>query len=403
MTGIATRMDNLKIHYFARIGGRIASMQSAGQDIIRLDEGAPDLPPPDFVINKLTAAAHDPSRHSYQPHRGPQGLRAAWAAMYERLYQVKLDPETEVLPLLGSKEGIFHLPFAFINPGEIVLVPDPGYITYTRGTLMAQGVPYNLPLLPGNRYLPDFNLVPEPILREAKVLWLNYPNNPTAAMAPFSFFEEVIGLAHKYGWLVCHDAAYIQVTYDEKTTPSILQVPGAKEVALEFNTLSKSHNMAGWRVAAVVGNSDYIKPLYNLKTNVDSGHFLPVLEAAETAMMGDQVWIKNRNEIYRERRDIFIKKLHEVDLLAEIPGGSLYIWCPVLPGWKSEDFCTTLLDEAQVSLNSGHGVCINGEGFLRISLTAPKERIQEAADRIAQVVPSLRERSQNALKIFNCR
>jgi LL-diaminopimelate aminotransferase len=392
MINTASRLDNLKIHYFARIGGRITSMQAEGQDVIRLDEGAPDLPPPDFIINKLASAAQDPSRHSYQPHRGTPGLRSAWAAMYDRLYHVKLDPETEILPLLGSKEGIFHLPFAFINPGEIVLIPDPGYITYTRGTLMAQGIPYYMPLLQKNRYLPDFNRVPETILREAKIIWLNYPNNPTAAMAPLSFFEEVVSLAHQYGWLICHDAAYMQVTFQGKNAPSILQVPGAKEVALEFNTLSKSHNMAGWRVAAVVGNIEFIKPLYALKTNLDSGHFLPILEAAETAMMGDQTWIKNRNEIYRERRDIFIKKLHEVGLAVEIPEGSLYIWCPVLPGWKSEDFCTKLLDEAQVSLTPGTVFGPHGEGFMRISLTAPKERIQEAANRIAQVVLSLRER-----------
>jgi len=392
MTGTATRLDNLKIHYFARIGARIASMQASGLDVIRLDEGAPDLPPPDFVIEKLASAAHDPSRHSYQPHRGTQGLRIAWAAMYDRLYQVTLDPESEILPLLGSKEGIFHLPFAFVNPGDIVLIPDPGYITYTRGTLMAQGIPYYLPLLTKNHYLPDFSRVPETILREAKILWLNYPNNPTAAMAPFSFFEEVINLAHKYGWLICHDAAYTQVTFGEKKAPSILQVPGAKEVALEFNTLSKSHNMAGWRVAAVIGNLECIRPLYTLKTNVDSGHFLPILDAAEAAMLGDQTWIKNRNEIYRERRDIFIKILHDVGLLAEIPEGSLYIWCPVLPGWKSEDFCTAILDKAHVSLTPGSVFGAHGEGFLRIALTAPKDRIQEAASRLERVVPGLRER-----------
>ncbi len=393
MITTADRMDEFKLHYFARIVGRIASMQASGQDVIRLDEGAPDLPPPDFIINKLTTAARDPSRHSYQPHRGTQGLRAAWAAMYDRLYQVKLNPENEILPLLGSKEGIFHLPFVFVNPGDIVLIPDPGYITYTRGALMAQGVPYFFPLSSKNRYLPDFSQIPETILRQAKILWLNYPNNPTAAMAPFSFFEEVITLAHKYGWLVCHDAAYSQVTFTEKAATSILQVSGAKEVTLEFNTLSKSHNMAGWRVAAVIGDKKNIQPLYNLKTNVDSGHFYPILEAAEAAMMGDQNWIKGRNNIYRQRRDIFIKRLHEVGLIAEIPEGSLYIWCPVLPGWKSEDFCSVLLDEARVSLTPGTVFGSNGEGYIRISLTAPNERVEEAAARVAGVVPVLRERN----------
>jgi LL-diaminopimelate aminotransferase len=393
MIRIAERLANFKLHYFARIGTLIAAMQANGQDIIRLDEGSPDLPPPDFVIDKLASAARLPSTHSYQPHRGTSGLRAAWAAMYERLYQVKLNPETEVLPLLGSKEGIFHLPFAFINPGDIVLIPDPGYITYTRGTLLAQGVPYYVPLVQKNRFLPDFSRIPETILHEAKVLWLNYPNNPTAAMAPLSFFEAVVNLAHKYGWLICHDAAYTQVTFDEGHAPSILQVPGAKDVALEFNTLSKSHNMAGWRVAAVIGRSEFIQPFYTLKTNVDSGHFLPVLEAAETAMTGDQSWIRARNHIYRERRDIFIKRLHEIGLLAEIPDASLYIWCPILPGWDSENFCTAILEEAQVSLTPGTVFGNYGEGYIRISLTASNHRIQEAADRIARVVPVLRERA----------
>jgi LL-diaminopimelate aminotransferase len=393
MTEIANRLDNLKLHYFARIGARIASMQTAGQDIIKLDEGAPDLPPPDFVIETLASAARTSTSHSYQPHRGTRGLRAAWAEMYDRLYKVQLNPETEILSLLGSKEGIFHLPLTFVNPGGIVLIPDPGYITYTRGTLMAQGIPYYLPLLQENRYLPDFSRVPENILRDAKILWLNYPNNPTAAMAPFSFFEEVVRLGNQYGWLVCHDAAYTQVTFNEKPAPSILQVPGAKEVALEFNTLSKSHNMAGWRVAAVMGSPKNIQPFYTLKTNVDSGHFLPILEAAEKAMVGDQSWISTRNSIYRERRDIFIKKLHQVGLSADIPEGSLYIWCPVLPGWKSEDLCSVILDEAQVSLTPGTVFGTQGEGFIRISLTAPTERIQEAANRIARLVPDLRSRS----------
>jgi LL-diaminopimelate aminotransferase len=393
MTRIAERLANYKLHYFARIGARISAMQADGQDIIRLDEGAPDLPPPDFVIDRLTSAARRPSTHSYQPHRGTSGLRAAWAVMYERSYQVKLNPETDVLPLMGSKEGIFHLPFAFVNPGDIVLIPDPGYITYTRGTLLAQGVPYYIPLEQKNQFLPDFSRIPEAILREAKILWLNYPNNPTAAMAPLSFFEEVVSLAHKYGWLVCHDAAYTQVTFNEVHAPSIHQVPGAKDVALEFNTLSKSHNMAGWRVAAVIGRSEFIQPFYTLKTNVDSGHFLPVLEAAETAMTGDQSWIRARNQIYRERRDIFIQRLHEIGLHAETPDASLYIWCPILPGWTSENYCTALLEEAQVSLTPGTVFGNFGEGYIRISLTASNDRIQEAADRIARVVPVLRERA----------
>jgi LL-diaminopimelate aminotransferase len=306
--------------------------------------------------------------------------------MYQRLYQVKLDPESEIMPLMGSKEGIFNLVMASIDPGEVVLIPDPGYLTYDRATLFAGGEPVYLPLLPENDFLPELQNIPEHILKRAKMLWLNYPNNPTAATANLDFFRDAVAFARQHDLLVCHDAAYTQVTYDGYQAPSIMQVPGAKDVAVEFNTLSKSHNMAGWRTGVAVGNSSALQSLYTLKTNVDSGQFLPIMEAATAALTGDQSWLAERNEIYRQRRDLVIEALHASGLNAQVPQGSLYIWFPVPAGWSSEGFTSALLDQAHISLTPGTVFGEHGEGFVRISFTAPLERLEDAMQRMRQVL-----------------
>jgi LL-diaminopimelate aminotransferase len=386
MKTYSERMRSFSGHFFAELNSRIQELQARDIDVIRLDVGSPDLPPAPEIIEALNRSAAHPDHHGYQPYRGPQELRMAWAGMYQHLYQVKLDPESEIIPLMGSKEGIFNLVMASINPGEVVLLPDPGYLTYDRATRFAGGEPLYLPLLPENNFLPELQNLPEHLLKRAKLLWLNYPNNPTAATANLDFFSRAIAFARQYDLLVCHDAAYTQVTFDGYQSPSILQVPGAKEVAMEFNTLSKSHNMAGWRTGVAVGNSSALQSLYTLKTNVDSGQFLPIMEAATAALTGDQSWLVDRNEIYQQRRDLVIAALHASGLNARLPQGSLYIWCPVPAGWSSEGFTSALLDQAHISLTPGSIFGKYGEGYVRISITAPLERLEEAMQRMNKVL-----------------
>jgi LL-diaminopimelate aminotransferase len=386
MKTYSKRMQSFPDHFFAGLNSRIQEIQARGFEVIRLDVGSPDLPPAAHIIEALSRSAALPDHHGYQPYRGPQELREAWAETYQRLYQVTLDPGSEIIPLLGSKEGIFNLVMASIDPGEVVLIPNPGYLTYDRTTRFSGGVPVYLPLLPENDYLPDLQDIPEHLLNKAKMLWLNYPHNPTAATANLGFFRNVVEFAHQNDLLVCHDAAYALVTFDGYQAPSILQVPGAKEVAVEFNTLSKSHNMAGWREGVAVGNSQALKALYTLKTNIDSGQFLPIMEAATTALTGDQSWLTERNEIYRQRRDTVIKALHSAGLKARIPQGSLYIWSPVPEGFTSEGFTSALLDQAYVSLTPGTVFGTNGEGYFRISLTASVEKLERAMQRMSQML-----------------
>jgi LL-diaminopimelate aminotransferase len=374
----AQRMDLFASHFFAAAGESIARLQAEGKDVIRLDVGSPDLPPAGHIVTALARSAAYPDHHGYQPHSATPGYRAAWAEMYRRVHGVELDPDREIVPLLGSKEGIFHMASACVNPGEVVLIPDPGYITYIRGAQMAGGEPYYMPLKPERGYLPDLDAIPEAVARRARLLWLNYPNNPTAATAPLEFFAEAVEFARRYRLLVCHDAAYSQVTFNGHPARSILEAPGAKEVAVEFNTLSKSHNMAGWRVGAAVGNPQALRALYTLKTNLDSGHFLPVLEAAEAAMTGDQSWLAQRNEVYRQRRDIVLPALRSLGLQAETPQASLYVWSTIPPGVTSTLFVSEVLENVYVSLTPGTVFGERGEGYFRLALTASTERVAEA-------------------------
>ena len=384
MIPTAQRMQHLTPYFFASHGARVREMISRGADVIRLDEGAPDLPPADFIIEALNRSAALPDRHSYQPHNGSLQLRQAWTGMYRRLYNIELDPDREVIPLMGSKEGIFHLSLAYIEPGDIALVPDPGYVTYSRGALFAGGDVNLMPLLPENGYLPDLEAIPPKILYRAKLLWLNYPNNPTAATANLEFFERAVKLAQTYDLLLCHDAAYTQLTFDGRPAPSLLQVPGASRVAVEFNTLSKSHNMAGWRTAAVLGNPEALAALFLLKTNADSSHFLPIFEASIAAMNGDQSWLQVRNQTYRKRRDAVISGLERLGLAAQTPRASMYVWSPVPEGWDCVEFVGAAVDNAHVSLTPGAVFGARGDGYVRIALTATVERIEEAMGRLKE-------------------
>ena len=382
----AQRMQYFQEHFFASLNARLADLRSGDADIIRLDEGAPDLPPAPHIIETLARAAGRPDAHSYQPQRGFAELRQAWAEMYQRVYGVTVDPELEVLPLLGSKEGIAHLPLAVVNPGEVVIAPDPGYVTYTRGTRLAGGEPYYLPVQPELEYIPDLQAVPPGILKRARLLWLNYPNNPTTATASLDFFTRAVEFARQNRLILCHDAAYTQLCFNGYRAPSLLEVPGAKEVCVEFNTLSKSHNMAGWRVAAVLGHPALIKSLHSLKTNIDSGHFRPVMEAAAAAMTGDQAWLQDRNEIYRMRRDVVIQALLQLGIETSVPRASLYVWFKVPPGHTSGGFASALLERVHVSLTPGPVFGPGGEGFIRLSLTAPLEKVEEAMVRLKKFV-----------------
>ena len=382
----AQRLQLVPSQFFAALNSRIAALQAAGQEIIRLDIGSPDLPPAPHILAALAQAAASPDSHGYQAHNGPLALRQAWAEMYRRVHGVELDPQSEIVPLLGSKEGIFHLAQAILDPGDVVLIPDPGYITYTSGTLLAGGTSYSLPLLRERGYLPDLAAISPKVLSHARLLWLNYPNNPTAATAPLEFFATAVEFARQHKLLICHDAAYSQVTFDGYRANSILEVPGAKQVAIEFNSLSKSHNMAGWRSGAAVGNVQALEALYRYKTNADSGHFLPIMQAAVAAMTGDQGWLAGRNEIYRQRRDCVLSALRGRGLNPATPKASLYIWSPVPDGFTSAQFVSHLLEKAGVSLTPGTVFGQHGDRFVRIAFSSPTEQINAAMQRIQKIL-----------------
>jgi LL-diaminopimelate aminotransferase len=375
-------MEGLEVQYFAGLVPIINQLLSSGVDVIRMDIGSPDLPPTQQVIDTLARSAQGESHHGYQPHKGIPSLREAWASFYRQTFQVELDPDQEIVPLLGSKEGIFHLCQAILNPGDVALIPDPGYLTYESGASVSGAESIFLALRKENDYLPDLGEVPEEIAERAQVLWLNYPNNPTGAVANEHFFEEVLSYAREHDILVCHDAAYSSVTYDGYRAPSILQFPGAKEVAIEFNTLSKSHNMAGWRVGVAVGNSEALGSLYTLKTHTDSGQFFPIMEAAIEAMTGDQGWIEERNDVYRQRRDLVAEVLQDLGIDYLLPKGAIYMWFACPTGWTSTRFTQTLLKSTGVSLAPGSIFGDQGEGFIRLSLCAPEDRLADAMKRM---------------------
>lgn len=378
----AGRMDNLNQLFFANQGGTIQKMQKRGVDVIRLDVGSPDMPPSDAIVDKLILHAKNKDEHGYQPHKGTNNLREAWASMYKREYNVNLDPETMVLPLLGSKEGIFNLTQSFINKGDVVLVPDPAYLTYEQAALFAGGEVVKLPLSPENHYLPDLDQLDTVILERAKLFWLNYPNNPTSATASKEFFKKIIKSAAEHKFILCHDAAYTQVLDDNLTAPSVLACEYGIDVSVEFNSLSKSHNMAGWRSGVVVGNPAAISNFYKLKTNIDSGHFKPIIEASVEALTGNQQWRTARNEKYRQRREVVISYLHKMGLSPFISGATLYVWCPLPANYRSEDFVNSALENTGVSFTPGTVFGKNGEGFIRIALVQTLARIVEAMERL---------------------
>lgn len=382
----ADRIASIKPYFFASLNQKIAALKAQNVDVIRIDMGSPDLPPADFIIEALSASARRPDTHGYTPNGGTPGFRQAVAEYYQKRFGVEIDPKSEVLCLLGSKEGLFNLAQVILNPGDGSLVPDPGYPVYSAGSKIAGASIYPLPLVAENQFLPDLDAIPDEVADNAKILWLNYPNNPTGAIATMDFFEKAVEFAHKHHVVIAHDAPYADVCFDGYRAPSILQVPGAKEVTVEFNSLSKAYNMAGWRLGMAVGNAQVIGYLNTYKSQMDSSTFMPILEAGIQALKGDQSWLEDRNRIYQERRDIVIAAMREAGLKAVPPPAAFYVWARIPAGQTSVDFCERLLQDTGVSTTPGSVYGQYGEGYLRISLGTATQRMREAMQRLVDWV-----------------
>ncbi len=384
---IAGRLKKLPPYLFAEIDKLKGELLAKGVDVIDLGVGDPDLPTPEHIVEALNRAARDPANHRYPSYSGMGDFKVSVAHWYKKRFGVELDPESEVVSLIGSKEGIAHIPLAFVDPGEIVIVPDPGYPVYQAGTVFAEGVPWFLPLREQRGFLPDLTEIPQEVARKAKMIFLNYPNNPTGATANLDFFRALVDWARHHEVMVCHDAAYTEISYDGYRAPSILEVEGAREVAIEFHSLSKTYNMTGWRVGFAVGNRELVSGLGRIKTNVDSGIFQAVQWAAMAALEGSQSCVEQNNRTYGERRDALIKGLRKAGLEVKPPKATFYVWAKVPKGQSSKEFASHLLSEAGIVTTPGVGFGSWGEGYIRMTLCAPLERIQEAVERILKLGP----------------
>src|SRR5918997_2028341 len=376
----SSRLDRLPPYLFAELERKIAEKQAAGVDVISLGIGDPDTPTPEPVVEELGRAAADPGTHGYPSNRGRPELREAYAHFYERRFGVALDPATEIVPALGAKECIFNLNLAFLDAGDVALAADPGYPVYTGGPLLAGAEPVLMPLLPERGFAPDLDAIGEADRERARLLYLNYPNNPTGAVVPDGLFERAVEFARAHDVLVVHDASYTETTFDGYVAPSFLETPGAKEVGVEVFSLSKGYNMTGWRTAAIVGNADAVAAYWKLKTNVDSGMFEAVQLATAAAL--DAGPPAEMPEIYQRRRDLVCDALAEIGVDVTPPKGPIYIWAPVPDGHTSASYCELVLEESAVVLSPGGAYGPNGGGFFRISLTVADDRLAEAVDRL---------------------
>ena len=379
---LARRVQELPPYLFAHISRKIAEKRAQGVDVISFGIGDPDLPTPPHIIDALVEAARDPANHGYPETAGLPELRRAIADWYERRFELSLDPEREVVPLIGSKEGIGHIPLCLIDPGDVALVPDPGYPVYPVSVQFAGGEPYELPLREEDGFLPDLEAVPQDVASRAKLLWLNYPNNPTAAIADLDFFERAVAFARRHEIAIVHDMAYSEVAYDGYRPPSFLQAPGAREVGIEVHSFSKSYNMTGWRIGMAVGNAELIDALTRVKSNLDSGVPQAIQRMAIAAAEGPQDSIEEHNRIYQRRRDWLVEALRAIGLRVTPPKASLYLWAGLPEGIGSIDFAGRLLDETGVVVTPGVGYGRNGEGYVRLSLTVPDDRLEEGARRL---------------------
>ena len=380
---MSRRVENLPPYLFVEISRKIAEKKAKGEEVISFAIGDPDIPTPPHIIKRLCQAAQEPANHHYPESEGLPELRRAIAGWYERRFGVSLDADKEVLPLIGSKDGIAHIALCFIDPGDIALVPDPGYPVYSVSTTLAGGEPYYMPLTEENDFLPSLDAIPPDVLRKARLLWINYPNNPTAAVADTGFFDRVVRFAQQHDLAVCHDGPYSEVAFDGYLPVSFMQSDGAKEVGIEFHSLSKSYNMTGWRIGMAVGNSEMIDALKRVKSNLDSGIPQAIQYAAIEALTGPQDCIQEHNVAYQRRRDLVIDVLNEVGFEAKSPKASLYIWAKVPEGYTSMELANSLLEEVGVVVVPGVGYGKSGEGYVRLSLTIPDAGLVKGLSRLA--------------------
>ncbi len=380
----AKRIQSIPPYLFARIEKKIEEAREQGKDVISLGIGDPDCPTPNFIIDEMAKRIYDAENHQYPSSVGMLSFRKAVADWYGKRFKVELDPKTEVCTLIGSKEGIANINYCFVDPGDVNLVTDPGYPVYGIGTMLAGGESFLLPLKEENGFLPDFDIIPDAVADKAKILWLNYPNNPTGAIAGLDFFEEAVAFAKKHDILICHDNPYSEMTYDGYVASSILSISGAKDVAIEFNSLSKPYNMTGWRLGYVVGNAKAVGVLARYKSNVDSGAFQAV-QYASIAGLTDPRGIENiekMKRIYEARRNILVGGLNEVGWKLPMPKATFYVWAPVPKGYDSASFTEKLLEEAGVIVTPGNGYGQAGDGYFRATLTQEEGRMAEAMERI---------------------
>lgn len=378
----AERIDKLQPYLFVEISRKINQKRAAGIDVITFAIGDPDIPTPPHILDKLIEAAQDPPNHRYPESDGLPQFRRAVSDWYGKRFGIALDSDKEVLPLIGAKEGIGHMALCFVDPGDVALVPDPGYPVYSVGTMFAGGESYFMPLLEENGWLPDLDAIPEQVAQKAKVMWLNYPNNPTSATADIDYFERVVDFAKAYDIAVCHDGPYTEVAYDGYTPPSFLQAKGAMDVSVEFHSLSKSYNMTGWRVGMAVGNAEMINALMRVKSNLDSGIPQAIQIAGIEALLASQECISENNAIYQRRRDKLVEALRGIGMEITPPRASLYVWARVPEGYTSAEFAAMLLEEKDIVVTPGSGYGEYGEGYIRLSLTLSDEHLTKAVQRL---------------------
>ncbi len=380
---LAKRLDRLPPYLYVDINRRIAEMRSEGIDIVTFAIGDPDMPTPPHIIERLCREAHVPANHRYPETDSLPELRAAVAYWYRERFDVRLDPDTEVLPLIGSKEGIGHIALCFVESDTVVLVPDPGYPGYSMGTMIAGGEPHYMPLKEDRDFLPDLQAIPGSVASRASLMWLNYPGNPTGAVAPLEFFEQAVEFARAHDIAICHDAAYTEVYFDGKKPPSFLQAAGAKEVGIEFHSLSKTYRMAGWRIGMVVGNKEMLRALFTVKSNLDTGIPQAIQLMAVEALRGSQSVVEEHNEVLQRRRDRLVKVLDEVGLHARMPDGAFYVWARVPEGYSCVDLARELLEQVHIAVVPGVFYGAGGEDYIRFSITLPDERLEEGVRRLS--------------------
>ncbi len=381
---VSERLEQIPPYLFAEIDRKIAEAKAKGIDIISLGIGDPDTPTLPPVVEEMHKAIDNPKNHDYPPYNGTEKFRKGACEWMKNRFGVELDPDKEMLANIGSKEAIAHVFFAYVDKGDYTLVPDPGYPVYHNATIFAGGTPYEMPLLEENGYLPDFDKIPEDIAKKSKIMFLNYPNNPTGAVADLDFFKKAVDFCKKYDILLCSDMAYSEMTYDGYKAPSVLQVEGAKDVAIEFYSHSKSYNMTGWRVGFVCGNADAIKALGTIKNNIDSGTFKAIQDAATAAFTVDAKYINDLNKMYQERRDTAEEGFRELGWSVKPSKATFYLWLPVPKGMSSEEFVTIMLEKAHVVVPPGNGYGKYGEGYFRVALTKDVETIKECIRRMKE-------------------